>query len=417
MNNRIKPRNGLLAALDIGSSKVVCFVARLQNDGPPKVIGVGHQASRGVKAGIVTDMEAAEGAILQAVHDAEKMAGETVRTVIANLSGGRLASHAMDIEVAIAGHAVEDADVRRALEQTREANGGADSEVIHLLPIGFAIDGHGGVRDPRGMYGDRLGVSVHLITAGSGTVRNLKSTIERCHLGLDAFVVGAYAAGLATLVDDEMHLGATVIDMGAGTTSLAVFYDGQVVFTDSIPVGGSHVTNDIAKGLSTSIANAERIKTLYGSAIAGDEDEQDTIDVPQIGEDRHETANPVSKSILNRMIQPRLEETLELVRGRLDTSGVAHLAGQRVVLTGGASQLQGVRDLAAAILDRNVRLGRPQRIRIPAESVAGPAFSTAAGLLAYGVGSPPTWATPLPIELGSPVGIVGRVQGWLRAHL
>jgi cell division protein FtsA len=201
------------------------------------------------------------------------------------------------------------------------------------------------------------------------------------------------------------------------SASLAVFYDGQVIFTDSIAVGGSHVTNDIAKGLSTPIANAERIKTLYGSAVAGDEDEQDLIDVPQIGEDRHELPNPVSKSILNRMIQPRLEETLELVRGRLDASGVSHLAGRRVVLTGGASQLQGVRDLAATILDRNVRLGRPQHIRGRAESVAGPAFATAAGLLAYGVGAPASWATPLPIEFGPPVGIVGRLQGWLRAHL
>ncbi|MSO70682.1 MAG: cell division protein FtsA [Alphaproteobacteria bacterium] len=417
MQNGSMTKNGLVAALDVGSSKVCCFIARLQSDAPPRVIGVGHQASQGVKSGVITDMEAAEGAILQAVHDAEKMAGETVRSVIVNLSAGRPASHAMDIEVSIAGHAVEDADVRRALSQTREAKGLADNELIHLLPTGFAIDGHGGIRDPRGMYGDRLGVSVHMITAATGAVRNLKTTIERCHLAVDSFVVSAYAAGLATLVEDEIALGATLIDMGGGTTSIAVFHDGQVVFTDSIAVGGKHVTSDIARGLSTPVASAERIKTLYGCAIAVEEDELEVIDVPQVGEDNHETPNHVPRSILNGVIQPRLEETLELVRGRLEASGVSALAGRRVVLTGGASQIQGARELAAAILDRHVRLGRPQRLRGLAEAVSGPAFATVAGLIAFAQGSTPYWASPLPIEIGQPASIVGRLQGWIRAHL
>ena len=417
MHNGLMTKNGLIAALDVGSSKVCCFVARLPSDAPPRVIGVGHQASHGIKNGVITDMEAAEAAILQAVHDAEKMAGETVRSVMVNLSAGRPASHAMDIEVSIAGHAVEDADVRRALSQTREAKGLADAELIHLLPTGFAIDGHGGIRDPRGMYGDRLGVSVHLITAATGAVRNLKTTIERCHLTVDAFVVSAYAAGLATLVEDEIALGATLIDMGGGTTSFAVFHDGQVIHTDSVPFGGSHVTADVARGLSTPLASAERLKTLHGAAVTSEDDEQEVIDVPQVGEESHETPNHVPKSILNGIIQPRIEETLELVRARLEASGVSNLAGRRVVLTGGASQLQGVRELAGTILDRHVRLGRPQRLRGLAESVSGPAFATVAGLIAYAYGSQPSWAAPLPIEIGQPVGLVGRLQGWLRAHL
>ena len=215
------------------------------------------------------------------------------------------------------------------------------------------------------MTGDTLQAQMHLIAAAFGPVRTLITAIARCHLEVEKLVAAPYASGLACLVEDEMDLGSLVIDMGAGTTSFAVFFDGNVVFADGIAMGGAHVTNDIARGLTTSLACAERLKTLYGNAIPSPMDEREIVDVPLVGEELPENANPVPKAQLIRIIQPRIEETLELLRSRLDKSGFSDVAGRRVVLTGGASQLPGIRELAQRMLDKQVRLGRPLRVARP----------------------------------------------------
>jgi len=359
----MSPRNGLVAGLDIGTSKVCCFIARADEEGRPHVTGIGHQLSRGVRNGSIVDMEAAETAILTAVHAAEQMSGETIHEVIVNLSGGYPSSQTIGVEVTIAGHEVSDGDLRRVLDQGKLYNGAAERRLIHSIPVGYTIDGNRGIRDPRGMYGERLGVDMHVITAAAGAVRNLTTCVGRCHLDISALVVSPYAAGVAALVEDEMDLGVTLVDMGGGTTSLAVFFDGNVVYTDSVPIGGAHVTNDIARGLSTPLSHAERMKTLYGNCIPSPSDEREIINVPQVGEDDVGQTNAIPKSILVGIIQPRLEETFELVRSRLEASGFDKIAGRRVVLTGGASQLGGVRELAALVLDKQVRMGRPIRIR------------------------------------------------------
>lgn len=409
-------RGETIAALDIGTTKICCFVARIEDRGSIHIRGIGHQISRGVRAGSIVDMDAAEAAIAHAVHAAEQMAGETIRDVVVNISGGQPASHTMDVEVAIADGEVDDGDVRRALGQSRQVQTTPDMEILHAIPVGYAIDGTRGIRDPRGMFGDRLGVQLHIVTANAGPVRNLATCVARCHLGVDSLVVSSYASGLACLVEDEMDLGCTLIDMGGGTTTIAVFVDGHVVWTDCVPVGGAHVTNDIARGLTTPVVHAERMKTLYGNAMASVADEREIIDVPQVGEEEPSQANHVPKSLLVGIIQPRLEEIFELVRGRLEASGFAKSAGRRVVLTGGASQLPGTRELAQLILDKQVRMGRPMRIEGLAEATGGPAFSTAAGLLSYAVqhqGDIPA----LVAEADAPVGLFGRVGLWLRENL
>jgi cell division protein FtsA len=249
-------------------------------------------------------------------------------------------------------------------------------------------------------------------------VRNLSTVIHRCHLDIEAHVVSAYASGLACLVDDERDLGVTCIDMGGGTTTLAVFQGGQLVYTDTIPVGGVHVTNDIARGLSTPLIHAERMKTLYGSALPSPSDDREILKVPLVGEDEDGTTNQVPRSMLVQIIQPRLEETFELVRSRLEAGGFDKLAGRRVVLTGGATQMQGVRDLAAMVLDKQVRLGRPVGIVGLPEATSGPAFATCAGLLRYAV-LHPSAKTPArdtrsqESEGGNPL---GRVGAWLRRN-
>jgi len=410
-----KLRSGVIAALDVGTTKICCFVARVEN-GVPRVIGIGHQVSRGVRSGAIVNMEDAERSILNAVSAAETMAGETLHAVVVNLSGGHPQSRAVGIEVSIAGHEVGDADVRRAMEQVRQAETRSDRHILHAIPVGYTIDGSRGIRDPRGMCGEKLGVNMHIISANSGVMRNLDTCIAHCHLDIDSFVASPYVSGLSVLVEDEMDLGVTVVDMGGGVTSLAVFFEGCLVHTDFVPVGGGHVTNDIARGLSTPVIHAERMKTLYGSCVASPADQREIIDVPLVGEEDHAQANHVPKSILTGIIQPRLEETFELVRSRLEASGFDKLAGRRVVLTGGASQLQGARELAAMVLDKQVRMGRPSRITGLSDQTGGPAFATAAGLIHYAQQSDtgPTGPIAEASESGS---LLGRLGIWLKEHL
>ena len=418
--SQAKVRNSLIAALDVGTTKICCFIARADDEGNLRVVGIGHHSSDGVRAGAIIDVEAAEMSILAAVQAAEQMAGEQIRDVIVNLSGGQPESTTINFDLSIAGHEVSDSDVRKVLAHGRNQSEGVDRELIHCLPVGYTIDGSRGIRDPRGMYGERLGINMHLITASSGAVRTLITCIQRCHLDVAALVVSPYASALSALVEDEMNLGATVIDMGGGTTSIAVFYDGKLVHADSVPIGGSHVTSDIARGLSTPLAHAERMKTLYGSAVPAPADQHDMIDVPLVGEEDRAQANHVPRSILVNIIQPRLEETLEHIRARLEASGCDKIAGRRVVLTGGASQLQGVQELAAGVLDKQVRRGRPLRIGGLAEATGGPAFATCAGLLSYAVSNHAEASNALAPRLrndgAEPTGMFGRFGGWLREN-
>ena len=412
-----KPSGELIAALDVGTSKIVCFIAQVDEDGQPRVNGIGHQVSQGLRAGTIVDLEAAGRAIGSAVYAAEQMAGETIREVLVNLSGGHPTSQSVVVEVAIAGHKVSDSDLKLAMSSYGRAQIPPDSELIHVIPVGYAIDSSHGIRDPRGMFGDKLTVDLHLITAGTSAVRNLEACIDRCHLAVDSFAVSPYAAGLACLVDDEMELGCAVIDMGGGTTGLAVFFEGNLVFTDCVPVGGGHVTNDIARGLTTPLAHAERMKTLYGSTLSSSSDDREMIDVPQVGEEEPAQANHVPKSLLTGIIQPRMEEIFELVRSRLEASGFAKVAGRRVVLTGGASQLQGTRELAQQVLDKQVRMGRPAGISGLAEATGGPAFATAAGLLMHAARLQGELALGSTMEPEPAGDLWTRLGGWLRANL
>ncbi|HXP31044.1 MAG TPA: cell division protein FtsA [Stellaceae bacterium] len=411
----IRPRNGIVAVVDIGTTKVCAFIARCTG-ATPRVIGIGHQISRGMRNGVVIDIEAASQSILNAVHAAEQMAGEQISEVVVNLSGGFTASRLIKTEIAVNGHEISDSAMRRVLEQGYRLKEPADRTVIHSVPVGFSIDGGRGVRDPRGMSGQRLAVNMNVVTASTAGVRNLASCIARCHLVIAALVVSPYAAGLACLVEDESELGVTVIDMGGGTTSIAVFYDGNLVFTDSVPVGGGHVTNDIARGLSTPIAHAERMKTLYGSAIASAADEREMISIPQVGEDDEAQANHLPKSLLVGVISPRLEETFELVRDRLDHSGFDKVAGRRVVLTGGACQLPGTRELAALILDKQIRVGRPLRIEGLAEATGGPAFATSAGLIHFALSERAETPRRGRAPNDDPSGLIGRFGHWVREY-
>ena len=255
--------------------------------------------------------------------------------------------------------------------------------VLHSLPVAYSIDGVDGVRDPRGMLGSRFGVHMHIATTDVAAARNLMLAVERGHLDVEAMVASPYVAGLAVLADDEADLGSAVVDLGAGTTTMAAFLGGRCVHLEGFALGGHHVTMDIARGLNARIADAERIKTLYGSVLAGGSDERDMVTVPPLSDDEREQAQFVSRAALVGIIKPRVEEILEMVRDRLAATSIASERRGHVILTGGASQLTGLPDLASRILGRPVRIGRPLGIAGAPESAKGPAFAVAAGLLVY----------------------------------
>lgn len=406
--------HGLLAALDVGTSKIACLLARREDEGGVRALGIGRTVARGIEAGAVVDMEAAERAIATAVQAAEQTAGERVEEVHVNVSAGMPASQTAVIEVAVGGHEISERDVRRILSHSHSAADRPDRSVVQSFTMGYTIDGGNGIRDPRGMVADRLGVHIHLVTAAASPLRNLESCVARCHLDIAQRVVTPYASALATLVDDEMELGVTVVDMGAGTTAAAVFVDGTCVRTEIVPIGGQHVTNDVARVLSTPPAHAERMKTLFGSAVSSRDDDREVIDAPTLGESASNGVNHVPRSLLVGIIRPRVEETLEILRSRLDDAGVLKAAGRRLVLTGGASQLPGLRDLAAQVLGKQVRVGRPMWVKGLAEATGGPALATCAGLLRYAQReSEEPSAAPWVAE-ASLLDRFGRLGQWLR---
>ncbi len=379
-------RAGPFGVLDVGSSKVSCLIGRVDGDGSLRVVGCGLHATRGVRAGGIVDLEAAERAISLALADAEKMANQRLRAVTVNLTCGYPESRLFNVQWPVGGRVVTEADIRRVVQEGRSRAALEGRETIHVLPLSFSVDETPGVGDPRGLHCEQLSARLHVVDAGATAIQNMMATLERCELDLHEMVSAPMAAGIATLVEDERQLGATVIDMGGGTTGMAVFSEGHLLHTAQLPVGGGHVTNDIARLLSTPVAHAERLKTLYGNAESSPDDEREMLPVPLVGEEDHHF-HRVPRSQVVSIIRPRLEETFELVRDRLNLAGLAREAGNRVVLTGGASQLVGAREMASRILDRQVRLGRPIHLRGLPEVAAGPAFATAAGLLAWASGA------------------------------
>lgn len=386
-------RTALVASLDIGTSKIACVIARLRPCAAREVLrrrthaievrGIGHTLARGIKSGTVVNLGEAERAVRQAVDAAERMAGLHVESVVLSVSAGRMASERFAATVPVHGAMASDRDIERVLAAGSQHSLRNGRVVLHSLPIGYALDESRGIRDPRGMLGRRLGVDMHVVTVEAAAVRNLMLAVERCHLAVEAMVAAPYMAGLAGLADDEADLGAAVVDLGAGTTTIAVFAGGRFVHADGFALGGAHVTMDLARGLPAAIADAERIKTLHGHAIVGSSDDRDMIPVTPVGEDEREPPHLLSRAKVVGIIKPRVEEILEMVRDRLAASPFAAEPGGRVVLTGGSSQLTGLPELAARILGRPVRVGRPLGIAGLPDAAKGPAFAATAGLLIY----------------------------------
>ncbi|MCC8966954.1 cell division protein FtsA [Bradyrhizobium sp. Pear76] len=388
----MQKRTAMVASLDVGSSKIACMIARLRPSPPNEalrgrthaveLIGYSQIQSRGVKAGSVVDLAECEKAVRHAVALAERMAKVRVESVLLSVSGGRLHGQLVEAAADIRGGSVTSDDISRVTSAGMRHAAGAGRTVLHALPVGYALDGVKGIRDPRGMVARQFGVDMNVVTSDATVAKNLMLVVERCHLNVEAMASSPYVAGLSVLTDDEADLGAAVVEMGAGSTTIATYSGGRLVHASGFALGGQHITMDLARGIGACIADAERIKTLYGTVLTGGSDSRELMSVPTAGDDR-ETPQIVSRATIANIVRHRAEEIFEMVRDRLADSPFAAEPRARVVLSGGASQLTGTVELAARILNRQVRIGRPLGFgRLPNEA-KGASFSVPTGLLVY----------------------------------
>ena len=388
--------------LDIGSSKIVCMIARLEplleggvlsaRNCKLKIVGFGIQKTEGIKSGVVTDIAKAQQAIRSAVGKAESMSGLVVESVIVNFSGGRFKNVSSSAEVQLAGEPVTEEDMEKALNKVVAKHHRSLQPVLHAFPLSYRLDSASGISNPVGMLGERLGVSAQLLTANVTILQNIEACVNQAHLSVEGMVATPLASGLAALVGDEMQLGVACIDVGAGTTSFSIFSQGKFVYADSIPLGGRHITLDIAKVLATSELVAEELKVRFGSVFPWDREDRRKIPLSSGGEAQ------CSRAMLNAIVTARAQEILEKLRERFHASGCGYLIGRKIVMVGGGSQLLGFPDLAEKILGRSVRCGRPLGVSGLPDRANGVAFCTAVGLLAYPQFSSVAGSTNLPYE-------------------
>lgn len=405
-----------IAALDIGSSKVSCVIAKISRDKRISVIGYGYNASKGIKNGVVTDINQATLSVCNAVEAAEQMANERIDRVIVNISGDKIKSTVKDATITVnKNRPVNEADINKVIDRGINKINVDGHELIHCLPTSYRLDGGEEIKDPRNIFGENLSVDILLGLVPDIMYRNLSAVIENAHLEIAGKAFSSYASGLSCLVEDEKEIGATVIDIGGGTTSIASFRHGHPVFFSALAVGGNNVTNDIAYGLTTSFAHAERLKTLHGCAFLSTQDKAELINVYPVGEEDDSSIKQVPKSELISIITPRIEEIFELVNNKLREYGLADISSHRVVLTGGGSQLSGIREVASMVLDKQVRLGRPKNIPNLPDSLYNPSFATCVGLLLFALNyteKKPNKIVNKPVVSDS--GVVGSVLSWLK---
>ncbi len=370
----------ILVGLDIGTTKVSAVVGEISEDGIT-ILGVGTVPCRGLRKGIVSNIDWTVRAIKDAIESAQTMAGVEIRTVYAGVAGSHIRSAMSDGVAAIAGGEVTRADVDRVLEGARAIPVDADRQILHVLPREFIVDAQDGIRDPIGMSGVRLGAKVNLVTAATTCVQNVVRCAERCGLTVADVVLEPLASAEAVLSEDEKEIGVAVVDIGGGTTDILLYVDGGIAHASVIPVGGNNITADVAAGLRTPMAEADRLKKLHGCAIARMVADDEEIEVPGVGghAPRH-----VPRRLLADIIEPRVEEIFAVIRKRLEDTGLLEHLSAGVVLTGGAVLLEGMGEFAEEILGVPVRIGFPTGVKGITQLVNGPQYSTGVGLLKYG---------------------------------
>ena len=368
----------MIVGLDIGTSKVVAIVGSVSHDGELEIVGIGSHKSIGLKKGVVVNIESTVHSIQRAVEEAELMAGCQIDSVYAGIAGSHISSLNSHGIVAIKDREVFTQDVDRVIDAAQAVAIPADQKILHILPQEYLIDNQEGVREPLGMSGVRLEAKVHLVTCAVNAAQNIEKCIKRCGLEVDDIILEQLASSYAVLTDDEKSLGVCLVDIGGGTTDIAIFTDGSIRHTKSIPIAGDQVTNDIAMALRTPTAHAEEIKIKYACALAKLTGADETIKVPSVG-DRE--PRELSGQALAEVVEPRYDELFTLVQAELRRSGYEDLIAAGIVLTGGTSKMEGVVELAEEIFHMPVRVGYPQTVRGLNDIVRNPIYATSVGLL------------------------------------
>ncbi len=374
-------KDQIIVGLDIGTTKTRAVVAELREDGGADVIGVGTSLSRGLRKGVVINIEDTVASVRKAVEEAEVVSGVVINSVHVGIAGSHINSLSADGLVAIKSREVTRADIVRSVSAARSAAIiKSDHRVLHVLPREFIVDEQDGIRDPLGMSGSHLKVNVHIITGAVTSVQNLVKSVERAGLDVIGIILQPLASSEAVLSEDERELGVAMIDMGGGTTDLAIFAEGSVMHTAIIPVGGDHFTNDIAVGLKTARSEAERLKVQFGCAVSSLVKDDEIIDVPSMG---NRPLRTLSRKLLADIIEPRAEELFDLVAREIKRAGYEGVVTGGVVITGGTSLMEGMPDMAERMLDLPARRGLPAGVGGIHEHVGNPMYSTSVGLIIH----------------------------------
>jgi cell division protein FtsA len=407
-----KDDKGIIVGLDIGTSKVVAMVGELQDDGQIEVIGFGMHPSKGLKKGVVVNIESTVASIQRAVEEAELMAGCDINQVYAGIAGSHVRSLNSHGIVAIRDREVTQSDVDRVIDAARAVAIPADQRILHVLPQEFIIDGQEGIREPIGMSGVRLEARVHMVTGAASAAQNIVKCVQRCGLEVEDIVLEQLASSYAVLTDDEKELGICLVDIGGGTTDMAVFNNGAIRHTAVIPIAGDQVTNDIAISMRTPTHYAEEIKIKYACALSQLANMDETIEVPSVGD---RPPRRLARQTLAEVVEPRYEELFGLIRDELRRSGFEDMIAAGIVLTGGSAKMEGAVELAEEVFHMPVRLGVPQHVRGLGDVVRNPIHSTGVGLLLYARSRAIRHGDDAPVGAGFR-DVWGRMKSWFQGN-
>lgn len=402
----------LIVGLDIGTSKVVAIVGELNTEGDIDVIGIGSHISRGLKRGVVVNIDSTVHAIKRAVEEAELMAGCQIHSVYAGIAGKHIRSLNSHGIVAIREREVTGADTDRVIDAAQAVAIPADQRILHILPQEYAIDNQMGIKEPHGMSGVRLEAKVHLVTCAVNAAQNIENCIRRCGLEVDDIILEQLASSYSVLSEDEKELGVCMVDIGGGTTDIAIFTDGAIRHTAVISIAGDQVTNDIAMALRTPTQNAEEIKIKYACALAKLAGADETIKVPGVGE---RPPRELSRQALAEVVEPRYDELFALVNAEIRRSGFDDLIPAGIVLTGGTSKMEGAIELAEEIFHMPVRLGFPQSVKGLSDVVSNPIYSTGVGLLHYGQKMQKDGLKKMIASKTQGTGMIDRMKRWFQS--
>jgi len=404
--------SNLTVGLDIGTSKVVAIVGKSTDDGQVEIVGIGSHASRGLKRGVVVNIETTVNAIQRAIEEAELMAGCQIHSVYAGIAGSHIRSMNSHGIVAVREREVIQADVDRVIDAAQAVAIPADQKILHILPQEYVIDSQEGIKEPLGMSGVRLEAKVHLVTCAVNAAQNIEKCVQKCGLEVDDIILEQLASAYAVLTEDEKELGVCVVDIGGGTTDIAIFTGGSIRHTAVIPIAGDQVTNDIAMALRTPTQNAEEIKIKYACALTQLAGAEETIKVPSVGD---RPPRDLSRQALAEVVEPRYEELFTLVQSELRRSGFEDVIAAGIVLTGGTSKMEGVVDLAEEIFHMPVRLASPQGVAGLADVVNNPMYATGVGLLMYGLKQRESGASNVVRPEGGE-SMIGKIKSWFTGN-